>query len=322
MNIIYLLVISTVLFSGCSSFRKMALGTATPMFLKSSKGFEKEPHWETFRDGIPSNLKLIDGLLEVRPEDRYLLASAIKGYAGYAFSVHETLLLEDQLSDRFESVHKKNAIAYYTKAFNYGLRFLENENVGWKELQTWSKDGVLSSKFDSRFSESQVDLEGVLFTAQSLASMVNLQRDNMIMLSYLPLAKSMFDWVCEKNPDIANGVCPLFYASYEAGRPTMLGGNPEKGRELFEKFISSKPHNWLARVAFMQFYIVPMLDEDLYQKQKSHLETYVRQHEKILKWDTDYAKLNESLGPEDLRLYQAVAIKRYKIIKKYESDLL
>ena len=321
MNRIYLPLILLLLTTSCSTFRKAALGAATPMFFKSSKGFEKEPHWESFQAGIPANLKLIDGLLEIRPEDPNLLVPAIKGYSGYAFSIHETLYLDDQLADKFNSEHKKSALAYYTKAFGYGLRFLQSEGIEWDTLKNWSQAGTLQKEFDSEISDSLLYLEGVLFTAQSLASMINLQRDNIALISLLPVAKSMFDWVCEKEPEIANGVCPLFYASYEAGRPAMLGGNPEKGKAIFEKLIKENPHNWLARVAFIQYYIIPMLDEDLYRSQKVVMEGLENKHSRLLRWGPKHSELNASLGREDLRLYQAVAIKRYQIIKKYEEDL-
>ena len=35
-----------------------------------------------------------------------------------------------------------------------------------------------------------------------------------------------------------------------------LGGNPEKGRKIFENYIKENPANWLARVAFSN-YIIP-----------------------------------------------------------------
>ena len=55
------------------------------------------------------------------------------------------------------------------------------------------------------------------------------------LVSNLPIVKGLFDWVCSKSPNINFGACDIFYGAYQAQRPLMLGGNPEKGKEIFLK---------------------------------------------------------------------------------------
>ncbi len=309
------------LLMGCASMRSAGLGVASPLFKDAMTGIESEGNWEHFRDATTANLTLVEGLLAVRPTDTSLLLAAIKGNAGYAFGVEETLYLEDKLNDEDESIHKDRAIAYYSKAVKYGLRFLEENDLSLQDLQKAQKDpkGV-RGLLESQLSTDDTTLELMLFFAQSMGSLINMQRDNILLVAQLPIVKGMFDWVCYERPDIAHGTCKIFYGSYEAGRPATLGGNPTEGKRIFEEMIKENPANWLARVALIQFYAIPQYDEEAYHFHKKSLDKY----EDILKesfyW-TPGKKEDENFKDPSLKLYQAIAIKRYQIIKKYEKDL-
>ncbi len=309
------------LITGCSTMRSTALGVASPMFKDAMTGIESEGKWEHFKTATPANLSLVDGLLSVRPHDSSLLLAAIKGNAGYAFGVEETLYLDDKLAEKEESIHKENAIAYYSKAVEYGLRFLEDNDLSLEDLQKAQNDpkGV-RGLLNSQLSTDETTLELMLFFAQSMGSLINMQRDNILLVAQLPIVKGMFDWVCEENPDIAHGTCSIFYGSYEAGRPATLGGNPTEGKKIFEELISKNPANWLASVALIQFYAIPQYDEDVYNLYKKNLDKYEDILEDSFHWIPG-KKMDESLKDPSLRLYQAIAVKRYQIIKKYERDL-
>lgn len=308
-------------FSSCSSMRSLALKTAAPMFMDSMAGIEAEGNWDAFKAGTPGNLALIDGLLAVRPSDENLLVAAIKGNAGYAFGVHETLYLQDKLGETDNKYHKEQAIAFYAKAFDYGQTYLKENDLSLEDLQNALKEkkGV-PGLLESQLSGDQVSLEGILFTAQALGSMINLQRENIQLISYLPLVKGMFDWVCDLDPMIGHGMCQIFYGSYEAGRPAMLGGNPEKGKEIFEKMISEQPHNWLARVAFIEYFAIPQYNQSVYNRQKKDLMKFEQLHKGRLNWSPG-TEVVPAFANKRLNLYQAIAIKRFQIIKKYENDI-
>ena len=310
-----------ILLSSCSSMRSVALKSAAPLFMESMGGIQSEGNWQQFKNGVPANLTLIDGLLSVRPSDENLLVAAIKGNAGYAFGVSETLYLKDKLLDEMDSPHKVQAIAHYTKAFRYGLRYLKENDLNFDDLKVAlkAKKGI-PGLLENQLAAEIVDLEAILFTAQSLGALINLQRDNLQLISLLPVVKGMFDWVCEISPNIYHGMCPMFYGSYEAGRPAMLGGNPKKGKEIFENLISKQPHNWLARVAFLEYYAIPQYDEGLYSLQRKELQKYEKSLQESLNYDP-VVKENPAFSDKSLRLFQAIAIKRFQIIKKHEKDI-
>lgn len=322
-NMGVLLVLSLFLPSllGCATIRKAGLGVAAPMFKDAMKGMEEEGDWNHFKKATIPNLTLVEGLLSIRPDDPSLLLAAIKGNAGYAFGVEETLYLDDKYQDKDHSIHKERAIAYYSKAVEYGLHFLEENDVSLSDLQkAQNQPGGVKAILNSELSTNETTLELMLFFAQSMGSLINLQRDNILLVAQLPIVKGVFDWVCMEQPDIAHGTCNIFYASYEAGRPATLGGNPKEGKRIFEDMIKKNPANWLARVALIQYYAIPQYDEETYNFQKKSLEKY----EDILKESFSWVpgrKADENFNDPTLKLYQAIAIKRYQIIKKYEDDL-
>ncbi len=307
--------------ASCSTMRSAALKTAAPLFMDSMAGIEAEGSWEHFKESTPGMLSLVDGLLAVRPLDESLLVAAIKGNAGYGFGVYETLYLDDKLAENDSTINRDKAIYYYTKAFSYGEKFLEANDLTLNDLKEALKEKKgIPGLLDSQLREDQTSLEGILFTAQALASMINLQRENIQLISYLPMAKGMFDWACGVDPQIAHGACDIFYGSYEAGRPAMLGGNPERGRKIFLDFIKNNPHNWLGRLAFIEQYSIAQYDEDSYLRQKKDLEKFLVLHKAAQKWDPSQKK-EEAFANKTLRLYQAIGMKRFEIIKKYEKEI-
>ncbi|MCO4794422.1 MAG: hypothetical protein KC493_11950 [Bacteriovoracaceae bacterium] len=318
------LLLALVLFSSsCGFIQRIGIGTTSPIFYNASKGMQAQSDFENFEKSVLGTLMLTEGLLSIKPGDLNFLVTLTKGYAGYAFAVNETKYLDDLYADEDESIHKDQAITNYSKAMEYGLQYLAKSQVTYSDLQksTTTKDGVVGL-LENEMDDDMRDLEAVLFTAQSLSSLINLQKDNMTLVSQLPIAKGMFDWVCSKKPDIHFGACQIFFGAYEAGRPSMLGGNPGKGKEIFLKLIQNQPNNWLARVAFIQFYVIPQSEEDDYKTQKFHMKKFSQLHKDQKSWMPDNKAISDPAFSNDLvRVYQTIAVKRFEYIKKYEKDL-
>ncbi len=307
--------------SSCSTFRHVALKTVAPVFWQGTRAFEREGDWHAFREGLPGNLKLIEGLLELRPEDPALLVALAKGYAGHSFAVHETLFLGDKLAEREFSRHRERAIAGYVKALTYGMRWLAGEGVSRTELlEAQRKNGGVAKLLKRRLGNGDLALEGVLYTAQALASVIALKKDDIALVGELPLAVALFDWVCGLRPRIAHGTCPLFYASYQVSRPKALGGDPPAGRRAFEDFIKRHPHHWLGRVLYLERDIIPAGDRARYLKQKSALEKFAVLHKKRFRWPLA-PQVHPAFANSRLNLYQAIAVERFQIIERHAREL-
>lgn len=300
---------------------KLSVNMASPLLFDLSYSIEFQRDFEFFRQATPSNLQLFESIWSMSPKNEKLLSVLVKGYAGFAFAVFETEYLSNIIKAEEDQSKIDRIIHYYTKAFNYALMYFSEHNISYRNIVAAGKEpGGVKKLFDKELDDEAQDLEIVLFAAQSLGSMINLQKTNMGIVAQLPTVKEMFDWVCEKNPKINFGACDIFYATFEASRPKTLGGDPEKGKKLFLEGIKNYPDNFLIRAAYIQYYIVPMSDEEGYKEQRFYLEAALRNSEKFRKWspiENDFPEFKE----RRLAAYQMVGLERFKIFKKYEKEL-
>lgn len=301
-------------------FKSVGVNSAAYILKDSSLELNTEPNLDFFEKSTPANLKMLEALWFAKKSNEDLLALLVKGYGGFAFGVHETKFLEDQILGNDDgSQHKQDAIYLYTKAFDYGVKFLEENGVKYSTLISKEAAVRLPQVLESNLSSS--DKIGAFYFAQSWGGLINLQRDNVEMLSHLGAVKAIMDWVCKDNPDFEYGSCSLFYAVYEAGRPAMIGGNLKKGQKIFIEFIKKYPENLLARVAYVQFYIIPTMDEVLYAKEAEFLK------KEFINWSgvKDLSKRTKGtkkyLENKQFNLYNAIAMKRFKIIEKLKSEI-
>ena len=307
--ILSLIALSAVL-SSCS-INKLAVNSTSGLIYSSSEGVLAESNYEIFKSGVAGNLVLIEGLLDQSPKNLNLLATLNKGYAGYAFAVNETQMYEEQWAELKSENGKRQALLNYTRALNFGFRYLEDKGIVLSDILSRANEPQgIHLLLDKKLTSEKRDLEVVLFTAQSLAALVNLQKDNMGIVSQLPAAKGMFDWVCLKDPSINYGTCDIFYGAYEAGRPKMLGGNPEKGKEIFLKAIAKHPHNWLVRSSYMQFYLIPQNDEEGFKEQMLAMKIFQEDFEKYYIYSNVQPVESGWSRESGLRFYQTLALKQ------------
>lgn len=311
--VVYLLPILLAV-SSCS-LQKMALRSSTPVFEKTSDSMMKEGNWDFFRKSSPGNLKFLELLYDQDPDNLRLLSVLIKSYSGYAFGVKETLVFQDELSGIEDSSHKKEALFFYTRTFDYGLFYLNKKGISSKDLL--SNDEEALKKKIRKLDED--DVNALLYTAQAWGSLINLQKDNIALVGQVPKVKMLFDRVCEIKPDIDQNVCDIFYAQYEVSRPKMLGGNPEKGEQLFLAAIAKYPMNLLIRVTYLQFYVVPLMDEEKYEEQAKVLRL---EFQKFSDLNRDSL---ENVSPykdaTKLNLFNSIAKKRFEIIEQNKKKI-
>ncbi len=306
--------------TSCGGIQKMAVGTTAGLLFDAAYEMETEPDWDHLKESVGPNLKVVEGLYSLSPEDDDLLVALVKGYTAYAFAIHETEALADQYSDKDKSIALSKAQHFYSRAIEYGLEYFVEQGITWDQLvKSPREEGGVEGLLSKKLSSDKRTHEAVAFFAQAMGGLINLKKDDMTLVAQLSIAKGMFDWVCKEDPNINHGACQLFYAAYEAGRPRMLGGDPEKGREIFKKAIELNPNNWLVHVTYLQYYVIPMGDEDEWASVKKVLNQAEVLNKEDLIWSPG-AESNVAFKDKSIRAFQAVALKRWSIIKKYEKE--
>jgi hypothetical protein len=311
----YLLPLLLVL-TGCGTLQKWTIRSNSSIFQKSGDRMTQESSWEFFRDSAPGNIKFMEMLSLQDPDNMTLLSTLSKSYAGYAFAVPETLALEDTLLGKDNSSARREALVHYTRALDYGLAYLSKRGIAPEKLLSWQEE-ELKKALNKELKDK--DLTAVLYTAQAWGSLIQMQQDNMALVANVPKVKVLFDWVCNKKPDIDNGVCDIFYAQYEASRPRMLGGNPQKAAELYKQAMVKHPKNLLIRIGYIQYLLLPGFEEELYEAQARILK------QELARWGdlnrNTLRNTSEYRQHEDLNLYNAIARKRFEIIEKNKTKI-
>src|SRR5690606_31972666 len=268
----------------------------------------KEGNWDYFRLATPGNLKLLELLWDQDQDNTRLQGGLVKGYAGYAFAVHETVYFEDLLTDNEDSQAKNEAIYFHTKALDLGISYLEKKGIKKEELL--SNDEASLVKKLNKLEED--DFVALAYLGQAWGSLINLQKDNVALVSQVPKVKLLFDRVCREKPDFENNMCDLFYAQYEASRPKMLGGNPEKGKALFLEAIKKSSYKQLINLNCLQYVVLPGFDEEAYEKMAKVLKAEFKNFDNLGR--ETLSNLSPYKDHVELNLYNGIAKKRFEFI--------
>lgn len=312
---IFSLIILSLLMS-CSTFRKWGLRSATPVFVEASSLNLHERNWDFFAKSAPANLKLTELLYLEDKDNLEMLGILIKGYAGYAFAVPETLYFEARLAGREGEDHKKNAIDFYTRAFDYGVDYFQKKDIKTSDLLSLPEEKLVK-KLSSKLDED--DLLAILYLAQSWGSLINIQKDNIGLVSQAPRVKILADFGCKLKPEAEHGFCDLFAAQYDAARPRMLGGNPDRAKEIYMRAFEKYPKNLLFRESFIEQLIIPSMDEEAFAIQEGILKENLQDWESLsreeMRDSSSYAEAR------DINLFNAIAKKRFQIIQKHKNKI-
>lgn len=255
--------------SGCAAITRMGVNSMAPTFSKISAVAERQLDLELAGAGMPSNLIMLEGLLEISPDNYDLLILSCKGYAGYAQGF-------------VEGVDNERAKALYLKARDFGLRALEDNSdfkkalekereffgcleKGFKECEhlrpTISPDDVIKN-MDKRY------IDALFWTAIAWAGWLNLSIENTEALFDVSRVNNLMSRVMELDDTYYFGGSHLFLASYYANLPPMAGGGADKAKAEFEKVFEISDNKFLmAHIMYARYYATLMKDEELFEKE-------------------------------------------------------
>ena len=229
-------------------------------------------------------------------ETAALLAKAYGQYA-YGFFEEDMLRYKDD-DDIAYSTAKKRAARYYHLGKNYGLAALRKDRKFRNSVVGPVSD--FEAALDS-FGKKQVPL--LFWTAFCWAGELNLKRDDITAVAYLPKVTAMIERVKELDRSYMYASPLAFRAVLAASRPAMLGGSPTKAKQYFEEALELAPNYFMTKVLYAQYYAVQVQDKDLF-----------------------VSTLNEVLAsnvealPEQ-RLVNQLAIRRAELLLKQKNDL-
>jgi len=237
-----LILVTILMASGCTSM------LVQPLLEPVELSLQKQTDLELIRDGAPSLLLLLDGLIAKDPQNKNLLMAATKAYGAYAITLSET-------------GETARAVDISLKAKTYGMTLLgllpHMENIPAKKLD--ETDQALD-----RISKDQV---GFLFWgAYGWATWIRFQEGAPGALADLPAIEHIMLRVVELDDSYYYGGAHIFLGAYYSSRPQMYGGKPQDSRKHFERALVISDRKFLlAQVTYAETYARLVFDKKLYQ---------------------------------------------------------
>jgi len=276
---LFLYVVFALSLTACS-MNRLVVGQMTPVLENSAEALYEETDLELAEKALASNLKLLEGLLKSDPGNNELRLLLAQGYAGYALG-----FVEDEDPQR--------AKMFYLRARDYGAAALEVE-LGQRlpELEASLK---------------QVDkdqLEPLFWTAFAWAGYINLSLDEPGALLQLPKVEAMMRRAAKLDDRFFHGAAYLFQGSVWGMKPRMMGGNPDKALESFEKNLEITDGRFLLSYVYMaRYYAAKTLNEEAF-------DNYL---DKVLQADPAQYP--------DIALFNAIAQKKARLLMEQKKKI-
>jgi hypothetical protein len=235
-----------LLIAGCISSQQIIAEKAPALFRSVALSANRQSDVVLVREGIPSYLMLIDGMLQSSPQNRDLLLAGAQAYAAYA-----AVLQEDE-GDRSAALSRK--------AKEYALKALE---------LTPPFEGALGQPlevFQERLQQTKKDDIPTLFWVGNIwAGWIAVSNEGAAAMADLPWVEALMERVLRLDPGFYYGGAHLFEAILLSARPEAFGGNLKKAKEHFQKAMEYSRGRFLATdVYYAQYYARQTLDRSLF----------------------------------------------------------
>ena len=149
------------------SFNQMLVRASTPMIEGGIAALNRETDLDLAEDSIPTNIQLLEGMIQMDPKNARLHTYAAQAYYGLAFGFNE-----DHRPER--------ASAFYIRGMNHGIIALELN--GARDLKT-----VAMADFDQQLGAmSKDDVPAMFWTASNWGKWIDMHRDSTASLAQLP----------------------------------------------------------------------------------------------------------------------------------------
>jgi len=234
-----------VLSSGCSTIVSRA---SQQLADNLTVGILDQDDVTTARDGIPSWLLLVDGLIQGSPQDAGMLTAGARLYGAYSGG-----FIDDPVRAQRLSAH----------AFDYARR------------ATCIEMPAVCKQIDAPFEAFQgavaktgrQDVSLLYVLATTWAGRIQNNTSDWNAIADIPKVQALLERVVALDPGHAKGEPYMYLGVLATLRPASLGGKPEEGKADFEKALAlSDGKNQMVRVLYAQRYARLVFDRELHDK--------------------------------------------------------
>jgi hypothetical protein len=246
--------------------KEFTVGTTAPVLKAAANSLPQETDVQLARDSAPASLKTVEGFLQSAPKNRDLLEILSQGFIEYSFGFLEDDL--ESLPDDAKHADQRDALAaratgLYDRANAYSIRLLELDDKNFGEM--FRKDVASAEAEAKKLKKDQAP--GLLFAGLSLASAINLNRNDLARVVELPKAISLIKRSHELDPKFYNAGAAMALGLIYCSQGKAIGGDPELGKKFFDESIAATGGKYLMpKVMMARYYAVITQDRPLFEK--------------------------------------------------------
>lgn len=249
-----------ILLAACAP-KKIATNVIGQIATDGIVSVESEEDVGFAKEAAPALIKTLEVLSHGNPKDSKIMTILSRSYAQYAFGFVEEEMLVNLSKPTELAEAKRRAVLFYDRGRTYGIAALLSY-------------GSMKKAFKSPFPEFKKAVGGLgkkaapamFWTAFNWASYLNLNLEDPAAIADLPRIEALVDRVLEIDPDYYFGSAHALKGVIAISRPPMLGGNPAKAKEEFNKALDAAPDFQMTKVMYAQYYARLTQDKALFSK--------------------------------------------------------
>ncbi|MBU0544488.1 MAG: TRAP transporter TatT component family protein [Proteobacteria bacterium] len=262
---LFICIILVVSLSSCSS-RIIIVNEISNISEIGAVVFEQDDDLEMVEKGIPGNIKFLEVILENNPDNYKILVLLSRLYAAYSFGFYEGRL-EYSLIAKSHSVlsgHnflKESVNRYYFKGADYALRAIESRHTGADEKLKVpeSADYLLKTM-------RKEDVPALFWYGFNLSSLINNNRDSVLLLSKAYLIEKIMKRIIELDPEYFFGGPHLILLSYYSSLPPYSNEKLDLSLFHYRKLKERKDGPFLlADLYFARYYLTRKQEKEKFE---------------------------------------------------------
>ncbi len=218
----------SLLLNGCF-IKSIAVNSVADGLAGEGDTFSSDDDPELIREAVPFSLKFMESILAATPKHTGLLTALCEDFTEYAYAYVQcdADYIADANYPKAQELRRR-AKRLYVRAFHYGLRALDTRFDHFSQkIMTDPKAAVAKAQKE--------DAELLYWTGVSWMAAISIGKDDPELVSDIPQAEALVYRALELNPDYDQGSIHEFLITYEAGKPTLMGGSIKKAKEHYKR---------------------------------------------------------------------------------------
>jgi hypothetical protein len=251
------------------NFNKFAADQTAGLLSEAAPALEGFWDYEMAGVGTPGAIMQLEAFHAVTPDNEALSLNLAKVYVGYGVgwveSDYEVAYAAGEM-DRADRLRQRASLIYM-RARNLALHALRVRDKGIDAALKDNDPQSLAKYLSAHYKDKKDDVGPVFWAGMAWGAAINMSLDQPDMLVDLPKAKALVEHAKSLDDGFFNGGAYVFLGSMESAFPKAMGGDPEKGRALFEAGLARTGRkNHMLLVNYARVYAVNTQNRALFEQ--------------------------------------------------------